>query len=82
MLKSGTSIGANIEEANQAESTPDFIDKLAVANKKAFETHYWLRLMRDSGLIGADRANDFIADCQELHKVLTPSIKTSKSRDK
>lgn len=82
VLKSGTSIGANIEEANQAESTSDFIHKLSIANKEAFETHYWLRLMRDSGLIDADRANDLIANCQELQKMLTASIKTSKSREK
>ena len=47
VLRSGTSVGANIEEANQAQSRPDFIHKLSIANKEAFETSYWLRLLRD-----------------------------------
>jgi four helix bundle protein len=48
VLRSGTSIGANIEEAYQGESKADFIHKLAIADKETFETHYWLRLLRDS----------------------------------
>lgn len=51
VLRSGTSIGANIEEANQAQSKADFIHKLSIANKEAFETNYWLRLLRDSNLL-------------------------------
>lgn len=51
ILRSGTSIGANIEEANQAQSKADFIHKLSVANKEAFETHYWLRLLKDSEIL-------------------------------
>ena len=53
VLRSGTSIGANIEEAYQGESKADFIHKLSIANKEAFETHYWLRLLRDSDLLEA-----------------------------
>jgi four helix bundle protein len=51
ILRSGTSIGANIEEANQAQSKADFDHKLSIANKEAFETHYWLRLLRDSEIL-------------------------------
>lgn len=51
VLRSGTSIGAMIEEANQAESKADFIHKLSIANKEANETHYWLRLIRDTDLM-------------------------------
>lgn len=80
VLRSGTSIGANVEEAFQGESKADFIHKLAIANKEAFETNYWLRLLRDSGLITADQAESMIADCIELQKMLTAAIKTSKSK--
>lgn len=51
LLRSGTSIGANIEEANQAQSKLDFIHKLSISQKESFETHYWIRLLRDSDLI-------------------------------
>jgi four helix bundle protein len=77
-LRAGTSIGANIEEANQAESRPDFIHKLAIANKEAFETHYWLRLLKDSEFLSEKLAQSLIDDCNELRRLLTSSIKTSK----
>ncbi len=48
ILRSGTSIGANIEEANQAQSKTDFVHKLSIAQKESAETNYWLRLLRDS----------------------------------
>ena len=50
LLRSGTSIGANVEEATAAQSRKDFISKMAIASKEARETHYWLRLLRDSKL--------------------------------
>jgi four helix bundle protein len=46
ILKSGTSVGANVEEANQGQSKSDFIHKLSISQKEAAETHYWLRLLR------------------------------------
>jgi four helix bundle protein len=78
VLRSGTSIGANIEEAYQAESKADFVHKLAVANKEAFETHYWLRLLRDSCLLEVKIADSLLIDCDELQKILVSSIKTAK----
>lgn len=80
VLRSGTSIGANIEEAYQGESKADFIHKLAIANKEAFETHYWLRLLRDSEILDLKVANSLISDCSELNAMLVASIKTAKSR--
>jgi four helix bundle protein len=80
MLRSGTSVGANIEEALQGESKADFIHKLAIANKEAFETHYWLRLLRDSEILEAKLANSLISDCSELNAMLVASIKTAKGR--
>jgi four helix bundle protein len=79
ILRSGTSVGANIEEAYQGESKADFIHKLAIANKEAFETHYWLRLLRDSDLLEEKIANSLINDCAELEKILVSSIKTAKA---
>jgi four helix bundle protein len=80
LLRSGTSIGANIEEAYQAESKSDFIHKLAIANKEAFETHYWLRLLRDSGILTIRQAESLLNECDELQKMLVAAIRTSKSR--
>jgi four helix bundle protein len=78
VLKSGTSIGANIEEAKQGQSKVDFVHKLSIANKEAFETNYWLRLLRDSELIGEKLAETLLVDCEELQKLLVASIKTAK----
>lgn len=79
-LRSGTSIGANISEANQVQSTADFIHKLSIAHKEAFETEYWLCLLRDAEYITEKQAESLIVDCNELQKMLTASIKTSKSK--
>jgi four helix bundle protein len=78
ILRCGTSVGANIEEAYQGESKNDFIHKLAIANKEAFETHYWLRLMRDSEILELKTANSLAADCDELQRMLVAAIKTAK----
>jgi four helix bundle protein len=80
LLRSGTSIGANVEEANQAESKADFIHKLSIANKEANETHYWLRLLTDSDLLETTKGEELMSACLELIKILTASIKTSKSK--
>ena len=79
ILRSGTSIGANIEEANQAQSKADFIHKLSIANKETFEKNYWLRLLRDSEILTEKQAESLLNDCEELQKLLTASIKTSKN---
>ncbi len=78
ILRSGTSIGANIEEAGQAQSKTDFIHKLAIAQKEAAETNYWLRLLRDSEFLTDKQAESLLVDCEELQKLLASSIKTAK----
>jgi four helix bundle protein len=80
-IRSGTSIGANVEEANHAESTNDFIHKLSIANKESYETHYWIRLLRDTNEIPVDEATDILGRCEELIKMLTSSINTTKRRN-
>lgn len=79
VLRSGTSIGANIAEGNQAQSKSDFVHKLAIALKEAVETEYWLQLLRDSEYISFPQADSLIADCRERQRMLTSSIKTAKS---
>jgi four helix bundle protein len=79
VLRSGTSIGANVEEANYAQSKRDFVHKLSIALKEATETNYWLWLLRDSETIEARLANSLLKDCEEIQKILTASIKTTKN---
>jgi four helix bundle protein len=79
VLRSGTSIGANIEEANQGQSKLDFIHKLSISQKESFETHYWIRLLRDSNFLSEKLANSLLEDCEEIQKLITSSIKTAKS---
>jgi four helix bundle protein len=78
-LRSGTSIGANIEEANQAQSKVDFIHKLSISQKEAFETHYWIRILRDSDFLNEKLAASLLEDCEEIQKLITSSIKTAKT---
>ncbi len=80
MLRSGTSIGANIAESRYAQSKTDFTSKLQIALKEAAETEYWLELLRDGELVESSLAFDsLLADCIELVKLLTSSIKTAKT---
>lgn len=82
ILRSGTSIGANVTEADEAQSRPDFVSKLSIALKEAVETEYWLRLLRDEQFITEQQAESMIADCKELINMLTASVKTAKRRIK
>mgnify|MGYP002451815097 FL=1 len=78
LLRSGTSIGANVREALRALTRPDFITKLNVALKEASETEYWIELLRDSDYISSSQAESMLADCVELLKILTSIVKKSK----
>lgn len=78
VLRSGTSIGANIAEANQGQSRSDFISKLSISLKESVETEYWLSLLRDSDYITKAQAESLIEDCKELERILTATIKTAK----
>ncbi len=79
ILRSGTSIGANVTEGNRAQSKSDFVHKLSIALKEAAETEYWLCLLRDSEFITEEQADSLIKDCIELQKILIVSIKTAKT---
>ncbi|RAU83664.1 four helix bundle protein [Pontibacter arcticus] len=82
ILRSGTSIGANVEEAIGGESTADFIHKLSIARKEARETSYWLRLLHDTGYLEKKHFESIHADCQEVIKILNSIILTSKGMSK
>ncbi|MEW7290534.1 four helix bundle protein [Aquimarina sp. 2304DJ70-9] len=80
ILKSGTSIGANIEEAIGGQSTRDFLAKVSIAYKEARETHYWLRLLRDSKYLSNNESHILIEKCDELLKIIGSIQKTTKSK--
>ena len=78
LLRSGTAIGALVREAEQAESNPDLIHKLAIALKEANETEYWILLLRETDYLTPKESESILPDLQELLKLLTSSIKTTK----
>ena len=77
ILRSGTSIGANVAESQQAQSRADFVSKLSIALKEAVETNYWLRLLYASEYLTEPEFSSVFADCRELEKMLTSIVKTS-----
>ena len=79
VLRSGTSIGANITESQQAQSRADFVSKLNIALKEAVETNYWLRLLHATDYLTDSEYTSVINDCKELEKLLTAIIKTTRN---
>jgi len=79
LLNSGTSIGANVEEAIGGSSRKDFIHKLEIAYREARETRYWIRLFKESALMEKPLAESFISDIEEIIKILTAILKSSKA---
>ena len=78
ILRSGTSIGANVNEAQYGNSKADFIAKLHIALKETAETEYWLRVLEKSEYLDGDMASSMLADCLELKRILIASINTAK----
>lgn len=78
LLRSGTAIGALISEAVHAQSRPDFLNKMNIALKEAYENEYWIRLLHDAGYISEGIYSSIYADCIELVKLLTSIVKTLK----
>jgi four helix bundle protein len=76
LLRSGTSIGANVEEALAGQSRKDFFAKMSIASKEARETNYWLRLIKDAGIVDGQEAGKLIGLPEELIKILTSIVKT------
>ena len=79
LLRSGTSIGANIHEANYASSKADFVNKFQIALKECYETDYWLGLFRDTNMITESEYNELFSQCSKIRKLLIASITTAKN---
>ncbi len=80
LLRAGTSIGANIEEANGGQSEKDFFDKVSISYKEARETRYWIRLLTDSGYMSKSKSVSLLKDCEELLKIIGAIKRTIRSR--
>ena len=78
VIRSGTSIGANINEANYGQSPADFISKMHIALKETAETEYWLKLLTMSEYINEDMGKSLLNDCLEIKRILVASINTAK----
>jgi four helix bundle protein len=81
LLRSGTSIGANIEEAIGGQSEKDFYAKLTIAYKEARETHYWIRLLTDTNYLSKEENKSLINDVDELLKIIGSIQKTLRSKN-
>jgi four helix bundle protein len=79
LLRSGTSIGANVEEALAASSKADFINKINISAKENRETSYWLRLLKDSSFIEDEIFNPLQAECLEMQRIFSSILLTSKT---
>jgi four helix bundle protein len=81
LLRSGTSIGANVKEAHAGQSRADFVSKMAIALKEARETRYWLRLLSDSGVIPPPAVGDLLGEATEVMRILGAIVATCRRND-
>ena len=81
ITKSGTSIGANVAEAQNAQSNKDFISKITIALKETGETKYWLKLLHETDYITEKEYNSLFNDCEELYKMLSSIALTMKEKE-
>ena len=81
LLRSGTSIGANINEAQEAQSKNDFISKLSISLKEARESKYWIELLKETNYLSEKEASNILEDLIEIIKLLTSIIKTTKDNN-
>ena len=79
LLRSSTSIGANLHEAQYAQSTNDFISKFEIAQKECYETEYWLELLFETGCMSEEKYKTLQNDCGAIRRMLISSLKTIKS---
>jgi len=80
LIRSGTSIGANSEEAKDAVSNKDFLNKISISLKEARETFYWLRIIKSSKLLNEIVVNSELDECNEIISILVKSVKTIKNK--
>ena len=77
LLRSGTSIGVNVEVASAGQRRADFLSKMSIASKEARETNYWLRLLKDSGIISETEIEPLLAESESITSILTSIVKTT-----
>lgn len=82
LLRSGTSIGANISEANGAISKADFSNKISIAYKECLETKYWLTLLKDTSFIDSNTFESIYLEVDEIGKILFSILKSTRMKDK
>ncbi|MDA1292814.1 MAG: four helix bundle protein [bacterium] len=82
VLKSGTSIGANIEEAQQSQSRNDFLSKMQIALKEAYETRYWISLLGDTGYIPKENKEQYLKYITEIIKILAVIVSRTRHNAK
>lgn len=82
LLRSGTSVGANLREAKYAQSTDDFIHKNSIALKEISESEYWIELLYKTEYLSQKEYMDISRDCSEIAKLLTSIVKTTKRNNK
>lgn len=82
LLRSGTSIGANVHEAQYAQGIKDFISKLEIALKECYESEYWLELLYETGLLPEDRYRSLRNECGTIRRMLIASCRTAKENIK
>lgn len=82
LLRSGTAIGANLEEANAGQSRADFVSKCSIALKEARETQYWLRLLAASEILSAKQIAPTLAEATEIVAIMTTIVKNARNEDK
>lgn len=80
LARSGTSVGANLEESRAGESRLDFAHKLNIALKESRETHYWLRIVRDKKMIPQPKIGELLKEAEEIKKILGASVRTVRKR--
>ena len=78
LFRCGTSIGANVAESQQAQSRSDFISKMNIALKEAYETNYWLRLLYETQYLSEEAFQSILMDCREIERLLISIVKTTK----
>ncbi|MEE1016490.1 MAG: four helix bundle protein [Ruminococcus sp.] len=79
LMRSGTSIGANIHESKYAQSKPDFVSKMQIALKECYESEFWLEIMNRTALLSTEQYRIYLSKCGALRRMLISSIKTTKS---
>ncbi len=78
LLRSGTSIGANLREAKYAQSKKDFLNKMNIALKEEYETEYWIELLKESNILDESDARKLLSDCEVMRKILASIVKTTR----